>query len=171
MDGKWIIPWKELMRYAAPDGLKDQIINLSNMRLYRYLTYSRLLKRVQSNKIAPRAEIGYLIGYVSKSLYKIWFPYKGRAGIGRVEVVRDTVFDESRQYSKTKPLPQEEDAISTITNGLSAKNWPQVLSMEEAQSELSIEMRMPMSIARITLNDDVENREQGTALEAVNEEI
>ncbi|KAL2695409.1 hypothetical protein AAEP93_010038 [Penicillium crustosum] len=75
------------------------------------------------------------------------------------------------QYSKTKPLPQEEDAISTMTNGLSAKNWPQVLSMEEAQSELSIEMRMPMSIARITLNDDVENREQGTAPEAVNEEI
>ena len=171
MDGKWIIPWKELMRYAAPDGLKDQIVNLSNIRLYGCLTYSRLLKRVQSNKIAPRAEIGYLIGYVSKSLYKIWFPYKGRAGIGRVEVVRDAVFDESRQYSKTKPLPQEEDAISTMTNGLSAKNWPQVLSMEEAQSELSIEMRMPMSIARITLNDDVENREQGTAPEAVNEEI
>ena len=23
MDGKWIIPWKELMRYTAPDGLKD----------------------------------------------------------------------------------------------------------------------------------------------------
>ena len=84
------------MRYAAPDGLKDQIVNLSNMRLYGCLTYSRLLKRVQSNKIAPRAEIGYLIGYVLKSLYKIWFPYKGRAGIGRVKVVRDTVFDESR---------------------------------------------------------------------------
>ena len=121
--------------------------------------------------MAPRAEIGYLVGYVSKSLYKIWFPYKGRAGIGRVEVVRDTVFDESRQYSKTKPLPQEEDTISTITNRLSAKNWPQVLSIEEAQSELSIEMRMPMSITRITLNNNVENREQGTVPEAVNEEI
>ena len=168
---KWIIPWKELMLHAAPDGLKDQVINLSNIRLYGCLTYSRLLKRVQSDKMAPRAEIGYLVGYVSKSLYKIWFPHKGRTGIGRVEIVRDAVFDESRQYSKTKPLPQSEDAISTMTNGLSTEYWPQVLSMEEAQSELSIEMRMPMSIARIALNDDIEHGEQGVAPEAINEEI
>ena len=109
------------MLHTVPDSLKDQVINLSNIRLYRCLTYSRLLKRVQSDKIAPRAEIGYLIGYVSKSLYKIWFPHKGRIGIGRVEIIRDTIFDKSRQYSKTKPLPQLEDTISTITNRLSTK--------------------------------------------------
>jgi hypothetical protein len=119
---QWIIPWKELMKHAAPDGIHHQTINLSNVRLYGCLTYSRIIKKVQSDKMAPRAEIGYLVGYVSKNLYKIWFPHKGRNG--RVDVVRDAVFDESRRYSKSTSMPETENAISTITDGLGI--WPQV---------------------------------------------
>ena len=70
--------------------------------------------------MAPRVEIGYLVGYVSKNLYKIWFPHKGRNG--RVDVVRDAVFDESRRYSKSTSMPKTENAISTITDGLGI--WP-----------------------------------------------
>jgi hypothetical protein len=49
--------------------------------------------------MAPRAEIGFLVGYLSKNLYKIWFPQKNR-GKGRVEIVRDAVFDETRRFTK-----------------------------------------------------------------------
>lgn len=34
MNGQWIIPWKELIRYTAHNGVKDQIVNLLNLRLY-----------------------------------------------------------------------------------------------------------------------------------------
>lgn len=68
--------------------------------------------------MAPRVEIGYLVGYVSKNLYKIWFPYKGKTGVGKVEIVRDTVFDETRRYSKTETMPKIEDAISILIDGL-----------------------------------------------------
>lgn len=76
---RWIIPWMELMKLAAPDGIKDQRINLANLRVYSCLAYSRILdsKRTQSDKMSPRAEIGFLVGYVSKNLYRIWFPHKG----------------------------------------------------------------------------------------------
>ena len=32
-NGNRIIPWMELMKLAAPDGIKDQRINLSNLSL------------------------------------------------------------------------------------------------------------------------------------------
>ena len=166
---QWIIPWKELMKQAAPDGIQHQTINLSNIRLYGCLTYSRIMKRVQSDKMAPRAEIGYLVGYISKNLYKVWFPHKGRTGIGRVEVVRDAVFDETRRYSKTKPMPSEEDAISTMTDGLGTENWPTVLTTEEAQVEISTQIEMPKSIARIALHDETEHTQQDAVDEAVDE--
>ncbi|EKV08147.1 hypothetical protein PDIP_69620 [Penicillium digitatum Pd1] len=38
-DNEWFIPWKELMKHAAPDGIRHQTINLSNIRLYGCLTY------------------------------------------------------------------------------------------------------------------------------------
>jgi hypothetical protein len=99
LDNQWIIPWQELMKYAAPDGARDQTVNLSNFRLYGCLAYSRIVKRVQSDKMAPQAEIGFLVGYLSKNLYKIWFPQKNR-GKGRVEIVRDAIFNKTRRFSK-----------------------------------------------------------------------
>lgn len=168
MNNKWMIPWNELLKHAAPDGVKDQVINLSNVRLYGCLVYSRILKRVQSEKMAPRAEIGYLVGYVSKNLYKIWFPHKGKTGIGKVEIVRDAVFDETRRYSKSRPLPDSEDAISTMSQGLGVQ--PTVLTMEEAQVEMSIQSRMPKSIARIALHDETEHTNQGEDTEVVERE-
>jgi hypothetical protein len=80
--------------------------------------------------MSPRVEIGYLVGYISKNLYKVWFPYKGRTSIGRVDVVRDAVFDETRRYSKSRPLPKQENTISTMTDGLGI--WPAMLTIEEA---------------------------------------
>ncbi|KAJ6047199.1 uncharacterized protein N7446_012033 [Penicillium canescens] len=159
IENRWIVPWKELMRHTAPDGVRDQIVNLSNLRLYGCLAYSRIIKRVQSDKMAPRAEIGFLVGYVSKNLYKIWFPHKGRAGKGRVDIVRDAIFDETRRYSPSTPVPEHEEAVSTLTDGLD--NWPEVLTLQEAETEISIELRMPMVLARNSAGEEAEHTKQG----------
>ena len=160
---KWIIPWMELMKLAAPDGIKDQRINLANLRVYSCLAYSRILdsKRTQSDKMSPRAEIGFLVGYVSKNLYRIWFPHKG-GQYGRVDVVRDAVFDETRRYSPETKNLEAENAVSTLTNGLEEReNWPAVLTWDQAQSELRTQLQMPSFIARIALYDDVQHTQQG----------
>ncbi|KAJ5971769.1 uncharacterized protein N7479_001687 [Penicillium vulpinum] len=54
-------------------------------------------------------------------------------------------------------MPTEEDAVITVMYGLSV--IPDTLTMEEAQVEMGIQMRMPASIARIALHDDIENAE------------
>ncbi|KAI2732946.1 hypothetical protein CBS147339_9998 [Penicillium roqueforti] len=171
IENQWIIPWLELMKLAAPDGIKYQKINLSNIRVYGCLAYSRIVdsKRVQSEKMAPRAEIGYLVGYVSKNLYRIWFPHKGGKN-GRVDVVRDAVFDESRQYKSSEKL-EFEDAISIMTDGIEAIHWPMVLTMDQAQAELGSQMQMPLSVARIALHDDAEHTQQGVDPHGNNQQI
>ncbi|KAJ6178151.1 hypothetical protein N7519_008612 [Penicillium mononematosum] len=106
----------ELMKLAVLDRIKDQRINLLNLRL---------------DKMLPRVEIGFLVGYVSKNLYRIWFPYRG-GQYGRVDVVRDTVFDETRRYIAAKKL-ESEDVVSMLINQLGKReNWPIVLIWDEA---------------------------------------
>lgn len=57
------------------------------------------------------------MGYVSKNLYRVWFPYKGGL-YGRVDVVRDAIFDETRRYSPETKNLEIENAVSTLTNKL-----------------------------------------------------
>jgi hypothetical protein len=103
IDKRWVIPWEEVRKEFAE---KLQKINLSNVRLYGSLAYCRIQDQVQSDKMNPRAEIGFLVGYLASNVWKIWFPQKGK-----VRFVRDVVFDESRkytpdfQYYQPVPLP------------------------------------------------------------------
>ncbi|KAI1829011.1 hypothetical protein DTO027I6_10073 [Penicillium roqueforti] len=86
--------------------------------------------------MAPRAEIGFLVG--------------------------DAVFDETRRYSPETKNLEMENAVSTLTNELYGReHWPKTLTWDEAQSELSTQMSMPSSIARIALHDDVQHTHQG----------
>ena len=49
-------------------------------------------------KNAPRAHIGYLVGYDSTNIYRIWIPSKKT-----VLSTRDVIFDESRTYDPNEP--------------------------------------------------------------------
>jgi hypothetical protein len=65
--------------------------NLANLREYSSLSYCRIRNIPRIKKTGPRAEIGFLVGYVASKVWKIWFPASGK-----IEVVRDAYFDESR---------------------------------------------------------------------------
>ena len=100
-ENKWLIPWEEVRREFAPTAPK---INLANVRLYGSLAYCRIEKQIQSDKMNPRAEIGFLVGYLASNIYKIWFPHSGK-----VRHIRDAVIDEAHKYSpdyeKSRPIP------------------------------------------------------------------
>jgi hypothetical protein len=44
-------------------------------------------------KLAPRAHIGYLVGYESTNIYRVWIPYKKK-----VISARDVIFDENEFF-------------------------------------------------------------------------
>lgn len=89
---RWIVPWGEVMKSFA--GEQAPPINLANVRLYGSLAYCRIEKQVQSDKMNPRAEIGFLVGYIASNVWKIWFPQANK-----IRLVRDAIFDESRRYT------------------------------------------------------------------------
>ena len=59
-------------------------------------------------KLEPRAHIGYLVGYSSTNIYRIWIPYKRK-----VISTRDILFDESSVYEH-KPLPVSTELIKQL---------------------------------------------------------
>ncbi|KAJ5343424.1 uncharacterized protein N7506_003248 [Penicillium brevicompactum] len=95
--GRWIIPWQEVTKNAG----HEQAVSVANLKVYGSLAYCRIIKIPQSEKMLPRAEIGYLVGYVASNIWRIWFPQRNK-----VEVVRDAKFDETRKY-KPDRLPEE----------------------------------------------------------------
>jgi Integrase core domain. len=90
-ENRWIVPWEEARREFAGDRMKKT--SLANLRLYGSLSYCRIRSIPRKEKTHPRAEIGFLIGYIASNVWKIWFPARGK-----VEVVRDAFFDESRKW-------------------------------------------------------------------------
>ncbi|KAJ5290653.1 uncharacterized protein N7443_010906 [Penicillium atrosanguineum] len=101
-ENRWVVPWEEVRKDFAGDRMPK--INLSNVRLYGSLAYCRIQKQIQSDKMNPRAEVGFLVGYMASNVWKIWFPQSGK-----VRFIRDAVFDESRKYSPEfahyQPIP------------------------------------------------------------------
>ncbi|OQD85533.1 hypothetical protein PENSOL_c040G03155, partial [Penicillium solitum] len=103
-ENKWLIPWEEVRKEFLQGVAMPPRINLANVRLYGSLAYCRIDHQVRSDKMNPRAEIGFLVGYMASNIYKIWFPHKGK-----VRHIRDAVIDETRKYSpdyeKLQPIP------------------------------------------------------------------
>lgn len=90
-DGRYIIPWVKAMQNRDPS--QDLRPNLSNLRLYGCRAYVMRQGIAKSDKMEPRAEIGYLVGYVASNIWKIWLPH-----LNQVREFRDVVFDENIRY-------------------------------------------------------------------------
>ena len=67
------------------------------------MTSEAQLKKKRLMKLNPRAHIGYLVGYNSTNIYRIWIPHKGK-----VISTRDVIFDEETFfYGKRTDLQDE----------------------------------------------------------------
>jgi hypothetical protein len=83
-----------------------------------------------------RAEIGYLVGYKTGNIWKVWFPRSNTS-----KYVRDAVFDENMNYSNQ---PKEPPIISQIP-------FTAVLEEEELEAELEQALRR-LAVAPIIQN-------------------
>ncbi|KAM4066309.1 hypothetical protein HRG_012086 [Hirsutella rhossiliensis] len=54
------------------------------------MTADAQLKRKKKRKLDPRAFVGYLVGYNSTNIFRIWIPL-----LRKVISTRDVIFDES----------------------------------------------------------------------------
>jgi hypothetical protein len=78
-------------------------------KAYVQLTANKLKARKNHYKMHARAEIGYLIGYQSTNIYKIWIP-----ATNEVRSSRDVLFDEESFFDGKTPEPLEPLAMREL---------------------------------------------------------
>ena len=125
----WRTPYEVFYSHAAKmtakmTGTKEPIEEvikkpqLSHLRAYGCRAYAMTadaqLKKNRLRKLDPRAHIGYLVGYDSTNIYRIWIPQQGK-----VISTRDVIFDENTFFdgkieSDGQPRTEVDDLIAQI---------------------------------------------------------
>jgi hypothetical protein len=92
--------------------------------------------RGKLQKLAPKAHIGYLVGYESTSIYRIWIPYKKK-----VISTRDVLFNED-EFFDGKPMRISQELMTTLDEVVEKITLPEKESQEDIQlqSEEALEM-------------------------------
>jgi hypothetical protein len=114
----WETPYELFYSYIAEqNGFRDmpRKPQLSHLRAYGCRAYAMTkdaqTKKNRLMKLDPRAHIGYLVGYDSTNIFRIWIPHQGK-----VISTRDVIFDEKtffngRKEYRTEPLIQKLDQL------------------------------------------------------------
>ena len=87
--------------------------NIGHLKVYGCKTYvyipEEIRERDTHHKLAPRARIGYLVGYNSTNIYRIWFPHNGE-----VRPERNVAFNETAFFDPKDLDENEEEIIVTM---------------------------------------------------------
>jgi hypothetical protein len=87
---KWRSPLRALQEYTGIQNLKP---NLAHLKAFGSRAYLHIHNAPKLDKILPKAHIGYLVGYDSSNIFRIWIPSK--------EIVIstcDVTFNERKRY-------------------------------------------------------------------------
>ena len=108
--------------------------DLTHMKIYGCKAYpllKGLSKPANSEKLKPRAFIGYLVGYDSSNIYRIWDPEKGE-----VSGYRDVIFNEDEFFDtyKKEDLLQEKE-IREIVDFTVYEPLPYVQDVDSDEEE------------------------------------
>jgi len=93
----WNTPIGYLQQYI---GIPNWKPILSHIERYGCKAYVHIKNRPKLNKLENKAFIGYLVGYDSTNIFRIWIPSQGR-----IIASRDVVFDPSQVYDPTEEQP------------------------------------------------------------------
>jgi hypothetical protein len=78
-------------------------------------------------KLAPRAHIGYLVGYESTNIYRVWIPHKKK-----VISARDVIFDEN-EFFDGKPLRMTNELMAALDEAIEIVELPPETDQEDLQ--------------------------------------
>ena len=134
------------------------VYELTHLKIYGCKAYPLLKgpnKPARSEKLKPRAFVGYLVGYDSTNIYRIWDPEKGE-----VSGYRDVIFNEDEFFDtyKKEDLLQEKE-IREIVDFIVYEPLPYVQDIDSEEEEWvakpprlrPIELTIPM-LPSVTTN-------------------
>lgn len=121
----WQTPLGALLSHRKGDDVRIPIHYLKSYGCKAYVHKKGVAKL---DRLDPRAHIGYLVGYESSNIFRIWIPV-----LSRVIATRDVVFDEASFYEPDFGYIQDIDRISTLLSHMTL--WEKAeLDHEELES-------------------------------------
>ena len=95
----WLTPLEKLYNDLDRPNPRPSIAHL---RIIGCRAYTKINNIPKKSKMAPRALIGYLVGYDSTNIFRVWVPQKRK-----VIRSRDVIFDEDKRYDPNQPYLEE----------------------------------------------------------------
>jgi hypothetical protein len=115
--------------WKTPIGqLQGQLPDLSHLRMYGCRAYPRISNIPKLDKLALRAEVGYLVGYESTNIFKIWIPCTSR-----IISTRDVTFDETKRYDQ---VYEDQLALAIQQSRTTTIQFPEIQPPENQIEEL-----------------------------------
>src|ERR1700722_1392688 len=93
--------------------LTDPRPGVSHLVVYGCRAYALDKQHDKLDRTDPRAKIGFLVGYKSRTIFRVWIPEEKR-----VVSVRDVTFDESRFYDPAVDDPKFQAEVIRIAPAL-----------------------------------------------------
>jgi transposase InsO family protein len=118
----WKTPYEVFYAYTAKlagldENKKPQLAHLRAYGCRAYaMTEDAQLKKRRLWKLDPRAHIGYLVGYDSTNIFRIWIPHQGKV-ISTRDVLFDeeTFFDGKRAHLSNELIAHKDDLVERIS--------------------------------------------------------
>ena len=133
----WKTPLEELQRLL---NIPNPRPSIAHLRVYGARAYPLTPNIPKSEKLKPRAHIGYLVGYDSTNIFRIWIPSKQR-----VIRTRDVTFNETLFYDPALPditqlLRAEVEQIVEVVDMASSQPLTDGLDLDiDSDSDLDLD--------------------------------
>jgi hypothetical protein len=95
----WLTPLEKLNKDLGRPNPRPSIAHL---RIIGCRAYTKINNNPKKSKMAPGALIGYLVGYDSTNIFRVWIPQERK-----VIRSRDVIFDEDKRYDPNQPYLEE----------------------------------------------------------------
>jgi hypothetical protein len=112
----WKSSYEKFHTYISRKRKRPPLVHLKAYGCRAYaLTTEAKHKKNRLMKLDPRAQVGYLVGYDSTNIYRIWIPHKGTV-ISTRDVIFDetTFFDGQRTDVSAKAIAEMDELIEKI---------------------------------------------------------
>jgi hypothetical protein len=103
---------------------------IGNLYKFGSRAYARIQNIPGKDKVHPRAQIGYLVGYEAHNIWKIWLPHKPSTVIR----VRDCQFDKTKKYNPDDPFKSFKISESMLQQ-IVTSDLPKIGNMEDVDVE------------------------------------
>ncbi|PWI64064.1 hypothetical protein PCL_00025 [Purpureocillium lilacinum] len=147
----WETPFQRLHNWLRENnrhtGYKETLPDVAHLKAYGCRAYPLTTEALENThkrnlKTTAHAEAGYLVGYASSNIFKIWIPEKDE-----VRRVRDVVFDERIIYDPTSHSKPTDKAMQQL-------ELPQHIDSDSEEEAISQAADMQTGSVEAAQDDD-----------------